>query len=121
MNLDEAIKSHGDWRLKMRIAISEKQPLDAEVLGADKRCPLGLWLNGEARGQYANLPGYQTCVAEHAAFHKCAGEVARVANAGQYSEATAMMGPNTPYMKAAFATVKSIAALKAALRKATSH
>lgn len=47
MNLDESIQKHAEWKLKFRSAISRKEQMDAETIGKDNCCQLGVWLYGE--------------------------------------------------------------------------
>ncbi len=85
MDLDLAIRSHGDWKLKLRAAIQGKETLDVTIVSADNQCQLGKWLHTEAKEKYAKLASYKNCVAKHTEFHNAAGQVAKVVNAGQYA------------------------------------
>jgi methyl-accepting chemotaxis protein len=112
MNLDDAIAAHAEWKTKLRRAIQKKEPLDVASISSDNKCPLGQWLHGEARGQYARLTSYGTCVANHAEFHRCAGKVATKINAGNYTEAEAMLANGTPYAAASSAVGVAIIGLR---------
>ena len=112
MDLDKALQAHGEWKLKLRSAIAKKEQLDAKTIGADNCCPLGKWLHGEARTQYAKLKSYGTCVAKHADFHREAGRVAATINQGKYTEAEAMLAGGTPYAAASSAVGGAILGLK---------
>jgi methyl-accepting chemotaxis protein len=112
MNLDNAIAAHVEWKTKLRSAIQKKEQLDAVSISLDNKCPLGQWLHGEAKAQYARLTSYGTCVAKHAEFHRCAGKVAIKINAGNYTEAEAMLASGTPYTAASNAVGVAIISLR---------
>ncbi len=112
MNLDDAIQAHGEWKVKLRMAINKKEQLDATTISADNQCPLGKWLHGEAKQKYSKLTSFLPCVTEHAKFHKCAGNVARTVNAGKYPEADNMLSSGTEFMQASSAVAAAIHALK---------
>jgi len=111
MNLDEAIKAHGEWKLKLRAAISSQAQVDAQAIAADNVCPFGQWLHGPARSQYGHLKSYASCVERHQHFHLEAGKVATAINAGKYQEAIAMLDGGTPYASASSAVGGSILGL----------
>lgn len=100
MDLDSAIKAHAEWKTKFRSAISAKQQMDAAAIAKDNVCPLGMWLHGEAKAKYSGLKSYSKCVAEHAGFHKEAGKVAALINAGRYAEAESSISGGTTYSAA---------------------
>lgn len=100
MDLDYAVKAHGEWKVKFRAAISAKQKLDAASISKDNACPLGQWLHGEAKAKYAGLKSYSRCLADHAAFHREAGKIAAAINSAQYAQAEAMLAGGTPYATA---------------------
>jgi methyl-accepting chemotaxis protein len=112
MNLDDAITAHAEWKMKLRRAIQAKESLDVASISSDDKCPLGQWLHGEAKGRYARLTSYGTCLANHAEFHRCAGKVATTINAGNYSEAEAMLANGTPYAAASNAVGVAIIGLR---------
>jgi methyl-accepting chemotaxis protein len=112
MNLDNAIAAHAEWKLKFRNAIQKKEQLDAASISLDNKCPLGQWLHGEAKGKYSGLASYGACIAKHAEFHKCAGNVAKSINSGKYAEAEAMLNGGTPYSAASSAVGAAIISLR---------
>jgi methyl-accepting chemotaxis protein len=115
MDLDQAIAAHADWKVKLRMAIQNKETLDAAQVSADDRCMLGQWLHGEARAKFAGKAEYADCVAKHATFHAAAGAVARRINAGDYGAASDMLGPGSAYSTASFDVGASINRLKKAV------
>jgi methyl-accepting chemotaxis protein len=87
MDLNEALSAHAAWKIKLRSAIFQKSELDAASLGRDDCCAFGKWLRGEARTKYGAQDAYRECMEAHSAFHRLAGKVATLANAGKYQEA----------------------------------
>ncbi|MBL8324834.1 MAG: CZB domain-containing protein [Rubrivivax sp.] len=112
MNLDDAIKAHGEWKLKLRRAIQDRQQLDAASISRDNVCPFGQWLHGAAKTQYGRLRTYSACVEKHAAFHREAGRVAQTINAGEYAVAEKMLDGGTPYAAASSAIGGAILGLR---------
>jgi len=100
LNLDKAISAHADWKMKFRNAIAKQEKLDDATIRVDNACPLGKWLHGEAKAAHGKLASYGNCLKKHAAFHREAGKIAALINAGKYSEAEAMMASGTPYAAA---------------------
>ena len=112
MNLDDAIAAHAEWKTKLRGAIRRREQLDAASISLDNKCPLGQWLHGEAKAKYGRLTSYGTCVDRHAEFHRCAGQVATNINAGNTTEAEAMLENGTPYADASSAVGVAILRLR---------
>lgn len=112
MDLNEAIKAHSEWKMKLRSAIQAHSTLDVAAIGRDDGCVLGKWLHGESRNQYGMLKSHKECVRHHAEFHKQASQVAAAINAGKYTQAETMLGSGTPYMSASQAVVMAIGTLK---------
>ena len=115
MDLNTAMQAHNEWKVKLRMAISKKEQLDADTIARDNCCALGKWLHGEAKSLYSALPAYKDCVGKHAGFHREAGAVARSINAAQYDKAEAMLAAGTPYAQATSAVGSAILGLKKAV------
>lgn len=118
MDLNTASQAHAEWKVKLRMAIAKKETLDANTISADNCCPLGKWLHGEAKSAYSTLPAYRDCVTRHANFHREAGAVARLINAGDYAKAASQLDAGTPYAAASAAVGTAILGLKKALAPA---
>ena len=112
MDLDHAIGSHSEWRLKFRNAISKQEEMDVATISADNRCELGKWLHGEARNKFGQLRSYADCIQKHAAFHAEAGRVASVINAKKYAQAERMLDGGTGYANASSDACMAISLLK---------
>jgi hypothetical protein len=112
MDLDEAIKLHIQWKVKLRMAIFQKEPLDSDCIGRDDCCELGEWLHGEAKAKFYKLEAYAACLARHKAFHEEAGRIARAINAARYDEATELMKSSGPFARASSAVGLAISDLR---------
>lgn len=114
MDFDSAGQAHAQWKVKLRMAITKQEMLDATTIAKDNCCPLGQWLHGDAKSIYGTNPAYRDCVGKHAAFHREAGAVAQAINARDYSRATKMLDAGTPYAAASSAVGSAILGLKKA-------
>jgi hypothetical protein len=114
VNFDDAIQAHAAW--KVRLAAYIKNPdgkIQAIDIGSDHRCPLGQWLDGEAKQKFSSLPEYQTLISEHARFHRAAGKIVDQANSGKALDAVAVLGGTSEYGTASLNIVKAIRNLRA--------
>ena len=103
MDLDQALKKHIEWKVKFRMAIFQKESLDAACMGKDDCCALGAWLHGDAKALFGALPTYSACVARHKTFHDEAGKIANAINAARFDDATDMLKSSAPFAKASSA------------------
>jgi methyl-accepting chemotaxis protein len=112
MDLNEAVRAHSDWKIKLRGAITQHKPVDVAAISRDDGCVLGKWLHGESRPAYGPLETHKKCLRMHAAFHRAAGLVAERINAGDYAKAEEMLTGQSDYSKASSEVVASIMELK---------
>jgi len=112
MNLDEAITKHAEWKVKFRSAMGKKEQLDAGAIRLDNRCDLGKWLHGDGHASLGSNADFSALVMKHAEFHKVAGKVAEVINAGNYAQAEKMLAPDTEYAQASMNVAGAIVSLK---------
>ena len=91
-NFDEAIKAHLQWKVTLRKAIADRQPLDSNTLCRDDRCRLGQWIHGPGGVKWGTRPSFTALRDMHANFHQAAGEVARQISSGQYDQAERLLG-----------------------------
>lgn len=92
MNFFDAINSHVAWKVHLQnhlLGIADAA-FDPQLAGRDNQCELGRWL-------YDNLtiwqdqPLYWTLIKEHAAFHRCAGEIVHLHDAGKTAQAELLL------------------------------
>jgi len=118
MDLNAATQAHSEWKVKLRVAITRKERLDAVTIGKDNCCALGQWLHGEGKQQFAKYKTFGDCLTRHATFHREAGAVAQTINSGDYAKANAMLEGGTPFAAASSSVVAAISALKKELAPA---
>jgi methyl-accepting chemotaxis protein len=83
MDLDEAVKAHAAWKMRLQAYIRQPdKSIDAAEVARDDCCPLGQWLHGDGKGLISGLPEYETLIAEHARFHRAVGDAVKMADAG---------------------------------------
>ena len=116
MDLNEAIRAHSDWKIKLRAAINQRSRLDIAGIARDNLCPLGQWLHGESRQSHGALDAHKDCLKMHAKFHLEAAKVATLINTGNYPAAEAALQAGTGFTKASSEVTAAIMAL---MRKAT--
>ena len=112
MNLDNAVQTHAQWKMKLRSAISKHEQLDLVALSRDDRCELGQWLHREGKSTYGRLASHADCVHKHVAFHAAVTQVARAVNAGQFDTAEGMLNAGTAYTQASSALSVSFLKLR---------
>ena len=100
VRLDNAIRAHADWKIKLRGAIQNKETLDVETIRRDDCCELGKWLHGKGRSQYGARPSFTHLIEEHRHFHEEAGKVAQTINRGAYQEAQRQIAADSPFARA---------------------
>lgn len=108
MDLNQAIVKHTEWKTKFQTAISKQETMDVATISKDNCCDLGKWLHGESKPKMGKLASHAECVRKHALFHVEAGKVAKAINAKEFTEAEAMLKPDTPYWNASTAVVIAI-------------
>jgi hypothetical protein len=109
------IAAHFRWKLKMRTAALMKQRVDEKAMARDNVCEVGECLQKEFPAALRFSPAYTRAVSEHASFHREAGKVAALINAGRYEEALSALDAGTAYAMASQAAVAAINSLRAAV------
>ena len=93
----KAIAAHAMWKTRLRTAIDRgSSDLKPEEVSVDNRCDFGRWLYSLPPDEQ-NVPEVQQIRAMHAAFHREAGEVLRLAKAGQREAAERAMAVRGPF------------------------
>lgn len=116
MDLNEAIRAHSDWKIKLRSAINQRSRLDVAGIARDNLCLLGQWLHGEARQSHGALDAHRNCLRTHANFHREAARVATLINAGDYQGAEVALEAANGFTRASSEVTAAILAL---MRQAT--
>ena len=112
MDLDNALAAHSDWKVKLRIALTKQETLDAAQIGSDCQCDFGRWLKGEGRSAFATCPSFKLCETSHTEFHRCAGQIAGQINRRDFTGAERSLGSGTPFSQASQSVAVAIRRLK---------
>jgi len=88
MNFFDAINSHVAWKVHLQNHLLGLSHADFDVNSAaqDNRCELGHWLYDNL-ALWQDIPLYWKLIEQHAAFHRCAGEIIHLHAAGKTAEA----------------------------------
>lgn len=112
MDLSEAIRTHVEWKMRLRGAMKSEALLDAGTMERDDHCHFGRWLHGEARDKYGQLKSYPECVRVHAEFHRHAAGVAQAINQKNFLQAHKLLDACAPLARVAGAMSVAIGVLK---------
>jgi methyl-accepting chemotaxis protein len=99
-HLDNAIKTHANWKTRLRAANQAREHVDAETLSRDDCCELGKWLHGQGGSQYGSKPVFVKLINAHAEFHQEAGKIARNINQGNHAEVERSLDSGSDFSKA---------------------
>ncbi len=117
VDLDAMVRGHQAWKQRLFDHIAGRgERVDATVAGRDDACALGQWIHGTGGKRFARLPEFVALRASHAAFHACAGGVARCTDEGRQAEAEALL--TGEFVQQTTQTVAAIRALGRALQRA---
>ncbi len=117
MNFDEAIAAHVDWKAKLRGYLKKAdKSLDPNIIEQDNQCTLGKWIYGEGT-KYRSNQYFEDLVTEHAKFHKCAAKVVRQIDAGNLTEAEALIDAQSNYTEISGLVVTKIRKLRSEIEK----
>lgn len=85
--IDNAVRSHVDWRNNWFTALREhkQDSYQLEKVSADDLCKVGQWIYGLGK-EYEGMPEYEALKQKHAKFHRCAGDVVKLHNEGQFMD-----------------------------------
>ncbi len=113
MNLDEAVRAHAAWKTKLSSYLRHPdRSINPVEAGWDDACPLGQWLNGEAKRNLSGMPEYQALVAEHTRFHQAFGKAVERADAGEVLQEEEVLGWDSEFGIASREIVQLIVKLK---------
>lgn len=101
--IKRAIGAHGMWKTRLKQAIATgKSEFDPATVARDDACEFGQWLASVDGGHRSDMDW--TKVREsHAAFHRAAADVLRLALSGHADQANAAMQPGAPFAEASTA------------------
>ncbi|MGP1586823.1 MAG: CZB domain-containing protein [Treponemataceae bacterium] len=115
IDLNKAVRSHIQWKVKLRSAISNQEQLDVKNISSDCACEFGKWLHGKAKDTYKNSQTYIKCLEKHALFHTEAGKIALKINERKFAEAEAMLIAGSPFNLASNEVTNAVKVLKSSI------
>ena len=91
LNFQGAIEVHMRWKARFKAIVdgSSDEKIEVEVVRADDRCALGLWLYGEGKRKYDMRSEYLDVLMWHAEFHRQASGILETLQAGDRDRAMA--------------------------------
>jgi aerotaxis receptor len=92
MDFKTAIGQHLAWMVNLRVAVSQRERLEAPHVSRDDSCQLGAWLQAEGKRAHGGHPAYPDLLSHHAAFHKETGRLVDLLNQGRYDEVEVGIG-----------------------------
>lgn len=89
LDFRSAIEAHQRWKSRLADWLEGRsdEPLDWRAICRDDQCPLGKWLYGPGATSLGGHALFHTLRDTHADFHQAAGEIVRLAEAGDRSQA----------------------------------
>ncbi len=73
---------------------------------------LGQWIHGDGRLKHQALPEFKSLEREHAAFHRAAADVVKLAHQGQKVDEQVAISGTSPFATASKAVVMAIATMR---------
>ncbi len=108
MDFRRAIDAHVQWKSKLAAYIAKPDgSLHAATVARDDQCELGKWLHGEGQ-KFAAKAEFQKLVADHARFHRAAGDIIRKADSGEKVNEEISLGGKSEYSAASGSVVTAL-------------
>lgn len=112
MDFDSAIRSHSDWKMKLKQYIGNPDgSIDIETLAKDNACALGQWLYGDG-SKFKALPEYGMIIEAHKRFHKEAASIVRRCNSGESVSEDLALGAKSGFASASSEVVGLLMKMK---------
>lgn len=112
MELQDALVSHLDWKVRLRTALADRQSVNLDAASDHEHCALGQWLRGEASVRFGHLASYHACCDLHEQFHLEAGQVVRCIDEQREAEARARLGMAGSFSSASSALIGALKRLR---------
>ena len=98
--IDAAIGAHSRWITDLKIAIEDgTSELDPDAVRTDNQCEFGKWLYDGFPKSEQNSLVFQDIRDTHAAFHRTAAHILRLAMNGQQADALKLMDFRGEFMR----------------------
>jgi methyl-accepting chemotaxis protein len=114
-DFDKATRAHVEWKHRLHACIKGNgEKLDVATVSSDNRCPLGEWIYGAGKN-FASHAEHEILRTSHAGFHRCAGQVLKLTQAGQFDAAEEML--NAEFEAESKKTVEKLYAMRGVVEK----
>lgn len=93
LDFKTAIDAHMKWKVRLEAVIDgrSEETLDVAVVSCDNRCTLGQWLEGAGHDTFGADAVFGELVERHRDFHREAGAVLELAQAGNRDAALKLL------------------------------
>ncbi len=119
--LNTAILGHIKWKVRLNEFASGGTAINPDEAAKDNTCPLGKWLYSDGK-IHDKMAEYHVLVSNHAAFHQCAGEVAKKITTEDKAGGNALLRTeSSAFNQTTRATVVAIQNMREALYKNGNH
>ena len=112
MNIDDAIRAHSSWKIKLsRYLSGHGEDIDISKLSVDNVCDLGQWIhsNDSVLSRYENLNKLRE---EHKKFHKIASDIAKKKSKNENADVEKLLGPGSDYSNSSMEVIALLQDLK---------
>ena len=111
--LDGLIGNHSCWKAELKDAIQHKYPLNAATISKHDNCEFGVFVHDKNTARYlGRFLHYQDVIHLHKKFHLEMGELAKVANLGEYEKAKKMLDKCSHFHETSSLLIRSVMSLK---------
>lgn len=113
LQLSGLVGKHVCWKVALHHAIENKYPLNVAKLARHDCCEFGLFVHNNDTAKYlGRFLHYQDVVSLHVKFHLEMGELAKIANAGEYEKAKKMLDKCSRFHETSSLLIRSVMSLK---------
>jgi hypothetical protein len=111
--LEGLVGNHVCWKAALSDAIKHKYPLNVATLSKHDGCEFGVFVHDKNTARYlGRFLHYQDVIDLHTKFHREMGELAKVANSGEYERAKKMLDKCSHFHETSSFLIRSVMALK---------
>ena len=98
--IDAAILAHSKWITELKVAIEDgTSEFEPETVRLDNHCEFGKWIYDGFPKSAQNSPVFQDIRDTHAAFHRTAAHILRLAKSGHKEDAPKLMDSDGEFIR----------------------
>ena len=113
MNIDEVIKSHSDWKIKLQRYLNNPDgSIDVNNLEKDTVCAFGQWVYSINDEKTKSFPHLTTLIEEHKKFHKAAADIVKRKNKGEDVKEEIALSADSDFSQSSMNVVSLLMKLK---------